>query len=153
MDIGQVSNRFIAIVTAGKNKRFISTVAHKPLLALVGGTGFEPVTSTVWRWHSPAELTARYYIWSTRFFNSLPTLKNGSFFEGTLFKILVGSAVLLGASTAYIKLEADKKFDEYLITGDQKLLDQTNRLDVISGITFVATQINFGFILYLFLTD
>ncbi len=76
-----------------------------------------------------------------------------SFFEGTLFKVLVGSAVLLGASTAYIKLEADKKFEEYLITGDKKLLDQTNRLDVISGVTFVAMQINFGFIMYLFLTD
>jgi len=79
--------------------------------------------------------------------------KKESFFEGTLFKVLVGSAVLLGASTAYIKLEADKKFDEYLITGDKKLLDQTNRLDVVSGVTFVAMQINFGFILYLFLID
>ncbi|RKY94468.1 MAG: hypothetical protein DRQ01_02275 [Ignavibacteriae bacterium] len=76
-----------------------------------------------------------------------------SFFEGTLFKVLVGSAVLLGASAAYFKLEADKKFDEYLITGDKKLLDQTNRFDVISGVTFVAMQINFGFIMYLFLID
>jgi hypothetical protein len=76
-----------------------------------------------------------------------------SFFEGTLFKILVGSAVLLGASTAYFKLEADKKFDEYIITGDRKLLDQTNRFDVISGVTFVAMQINFAFIIYSFLTD
>lgn len=76
-----------------------------------------------------------------------------SFFEGTLFKVLVGSAVLLGASTAYIKLEADKKFDEYLITGDQALLDKTNQFDVISGVTFVAMQINFGLIIYLFLTD
>ena len=76
-----------------------------------------------------------------------------SFFKGTLFKILVGSAILLGASTAYFKLEADKKFDEYLITGDEELLNQTNRLDVISGITFVAMQINFAFIMYLFLTD
>ena len=76
-----------------------------------------------------------------------------SFFEGTLFKVLVGSAVLLGASAAYFKLEADKKFDEYLITGDKKLLDQTNRFDVISGVTFAAMQINFGFIMYLFLTD
>jgi len=76
-----------------------------------------------------------------------------SFFEGTLFKVLIGSAILLGASTAYFKLEADKKFDEYLITGDKKLLDQTNRFDAISGTTFVAMQINFGFILYLFLTD
>ncbi|MEE9448420.1 MAG: hypothetical protein V3V72_00090 [Ignavibacteriaceae bacterium] len=79
--------------------------------------------------------------------------KKESFFEGTLFKLLVGSAVLLGASTAYFKLEADKKFEEYLITGDKDLLDQTNRLDVISGVTFVAMQINFGFIMYLFLTD
>ena len=79
--------------------------------------------------------------------------KKESFFEGTLFKVLVGSAVLLGASTAYFKLEADKKFDEYVITGDRKLLDQTNRFDVISGVTFVAMQINFGFIIYLFLTD
>ncbi len=79
--------------------------------------------------------------------------KKESFFEGTLFKVLLGSAVLLGASTAYFKLEADKKFDEYLITGDKKLLDQTNRFDVISGVTFVAMQINFGFIMYLFLTD
>ncbi|MBT8387314.1 MAG: hypothetical protein KJO12_07865 [Ignavibacteria bacterium] len=79
--------------------------------------------------------------------------KKESFFEGTLFKVLVGSAVLLGASTAYFKLEADKKFDEYIITGDRKLLDQTNRFDVISGVTFVAMQINFGFIIYSFLTD
>ena len=79
--------------------------------------------------------------------------KKESFFEGTLFKLLVGSVVLLGASTAYIKLEADKKFEEYLITSDEELLDQTNRLDVISGVTFVAMQINFGFIMYLFLTD
>ena len=76
-----------------------------------------------------------------------------SFFRGTLFKVLVGSAIMLGASTAYFKLEADKKFDEYLITGDEELLNQTNRLDVISGVTFVAMQINFAFIMYLFLTD
>ncbi len=76
-----------------------------------------------------------------------------SFFDGTLFKLLIGSAVLLGASTAYVKLEADKKFDEYLITGEQVTLDKTNRLDLISGVTFVALQINFGLIIYLFLTD
>ena len=79
--------------------------------------------------------------------------KKESFFEGTMFKVLVGSAVLLGASTAYFKLEADKKFDEYIITRDRELLDQTNRFDVISGVSFVAMQINFGFIIYLFLTD
>ena len=79
--------------------------------------------------------------------------KGESFYETTLFKVLVGTAIAFGASTAYYKLEADKKFDEYQITGNQDLLDQTDRYDVISGVTFVAMQINFGLILYLFLAD
>jgi hypothetical protein len=79
--------------------------------------------------------------------------KGKSFYETTLFKVLVGTAIALGATTAYYKLEADKKFDEYQITGDPELLDQTNQYDVISGVTFVVMQINFGLILYLFLSD
>jgi hypothetical protein len=80
-------------------------------------------------------------------------LKGESFHESTLFKLLVGAAVALGATTAYYKLEADKKFDEYQITGDPAALEQTDKYDLISGITFVALQIDFGLILYLFLTD
>lgn len=75
------------------------------------------------------------------------------FYETTWFKVLVSTAIALGATTAYYKLEADKKFDEYQITGDPALLDQTDKYDVISGVTFVALQINFGLILYLFLAD
>ena len=77
----------------------------------------------------------------------------GNFFDKTLFKILVGSMLALGAATAYFKLEADKKFDEYQITGENELLTQTNRLDEISGVTFVAMQINFGLIVYFFLVE
>ncbi|MBT8391742.1 MAG: hypothetical protein HKO83_03205 [Ignavibacteriaceae bacterium] len=76
-----------------------------------------------------------------------------SFYESTIFKILIGTAIALGASTAYFKLEADKRFDEYKVTGDPELLSQTDRLDIISGATFVALQINFGLIIYLFLSD
>lgn len=78
---------------------------------------------------------------------------DGNFFDKTLFKILVGSMVTLGAATAYFKLKADNKFDEYQQSGDASLLDQTNRLDLVSGITFVALQINFGVIIYFFLVD
>ena len=77
----------------------------------------------------------------------------GNFFDKTLFKVLVGSMLALGAATAYFKLEADKKFDEYQITGENELLTQTNRLDEISGVTFVAMQINFGLIVYFFLVE
>lgn len=79
--------------------------------------------------------------------------KGESFYESTIFKVLVGTAVALGATTAYYKLEADKKFDEYQLTGDPDLLEQTDRYDIVSGVTFVALQINFGLILYLFLAD
>jgi hypothetical protein len=78
---------------------------------------------------------------------------DGNFFDKTLFKILMGTMVALGVTTAYLKLEADDKFAEYKITGDPALLEQTNRLDTLSAITFVALQINFGTIIYLFLVD
>lgn len=80
-------------------------------------------------------------------------VKGESFYESTLFKVLIGTAIALGATTAYYKLEADKNFDEYQVTGDPALLEQTDKYDLISGITFVALQIDFGLILYLFLTD
>lgn len=78
---------------------------------------------------------------------------DGNFFDKTLFKVLLGTMVALGATTAYLKLKADDKFAEYKLTGDPALLEQTNKLDTLSAITFVALQINFGTIIYLFLVD
>lgn len=79
--------------------------------------------------------------------------KTTSFYESDLFKVLTGTLIALGATTAYYKLEADRTFDEYQITGDPALQEQTEKYDLISGVTFVALQINFGFILYFFLAD
>ncbi len=75
------------------------------------------------------------------------------FFKTPLFKILMGSLVVLGAATAYFKLKADDKFSQYQATGSRDLLNQTRRFDLISGITMGALQINLGFIIYYFLTD
>jgi len=85
--------------------------------------------------------------------NYVGEYNEGNFFDKTLFKILIGTMVALGVTTAYLKLEADDKFAEYKITGNQTLLDQTNRLDTLSAVTFVALQINFGAIIYFFLVD
>jgi len=79
--------------------------------------------------------------------------KREPFIESTLFKVLVGSALALGATAAYFKLEADKKFDKYIETRNRKYLDDTDRLDIYSGIAFGALQINFGALLYFFLTE
>ena len=76
-----------------------------------------------------------------------------SFFEKDIFKYLVGSIVVLGGTTAYFKLKADNKFEEYQVTGNQALRDEIDRYDLISGITFTALQINFGILIYYFLID
>ncbi|MFN3873250.1 MAG: PEGA domain-containing protein [Ignavibacterium sp.] len=80
-------------------------------------------------------------------------IKDEPFVNTTMFKILTGSAVALGAITAYFKLKADDKFDEYRFSGNRKYLDETNRYDTISGISLALFQINFGYIIYRFLAE
>ncbi len=79
--------------------------------------------------------------------------KKKPFIKSALFKVLVGSALALGATAAYLKLEADKKFDKYIETRNRNYLDETDRFDIYSGIAFTALQINFGALLYFFLTE
>jgi len=85
--------------------------------------------------------------------NSNGQEKEKSFFEKDIFKILTAGIVVLGGTTAYFKLKADKKFEEFEFSGNSKLLDETRKYDLISGITFSALQINFGLLLYYFLTE
>lgn len=80
-------------------------------------------------------------------------IKSEPFVNTTMFKVLTGSAIVLGAVTAYFKLKADDKFDEYRFSGDKKFLDDTNRYDTISGISLALFQINFGYIIYRFLAE
>ncbi len=81
-------------------------------------------------------------------------IKEGkSFFKKDLFKILVGSLLVLGGTTAYFKIKADNNFSKYQDTADNGYLTKTRRYDLISGITFGAVQINFGLIIYYFLFD
>lgn len=76
-----------------------------------------------------------------------------NFFETDIFKILTAGIIVLGATTAYFKLEADAKYDEYQHSGNSELLDDIRKYDLISAITFTALQINFGLLLYFFLSE
>lgn len=75
------------------------------------------------------------------------------FFDTAISKILVGSFIVLGATSAYFKVKADNRYDEYLKTGQRQLLDDTNRFDLISGISIAATQINLGVLIYFLLSE
>jgi len=79
--------------------------------------------------------------------------KKENFFSTTTFKILLGSAALLGGVTAYYKNKADKKYADYLITKNSSTLDEVDRLDLYSGVAFGLLQFNFGYLIYKFLTD
>lgn len=85
--------------------------------------------------------------------NYLGRVKQTSFSRTNLFKVLVGSAVALGATAAYFKLKADDNFDKYNSTNDKKYMDNTDRYDLISGVAFGVLQINFGVLIYYFLND
>lgn len=69
------------------------------------------------------------------------------------FKILIGTSTIFGAAAAFFKIKADKKYDEYLQTGDKGILREVNKLDLYSGIAFGMLQINFGYLIYKFLTE
>lgn len=76
-----------------------------------------------------------------------------SFYQTGAFRWLLAGIAVFGGTTAYFKLKADRKFDEYQETGNDEFLRQTRQLDLISGITMGALQINFGLLIYYILTD
>jgi hypothetical protein len=78
---------------------------------------------------------------------------DASFYESRVFGIFIAGAVALGGVTAYFKIKADKRFDDYQVTGNPKLLNDTRRFDLISNISFAALQVNLGFLIYYLLKD
>ncbi|MFC2135333.1 hypothetical protein ACFLR4_01960 [Bacteroidota bacterium] len=79
---------------------------------------------------------------------------NGSkFTETPWFEILIGTAVAFGATAAHFKIQADKKYDKYLETQNPAYLNETDNLDLYSGIAFGALQVNFGLLIYFLLSE
>jgi hypothetical protein len=79
--------------------------------------------------------------------------KNEIFSESDWFKVLMGTATVFGVVSAYFKIKADNRYDEYLKTKDPDKLNEVNRLDLYSGIAFGLLQVNFGYLIYKFLIE
>lgn len=75
------------------------------------------------------------------------------FSESKWFPLLIGSAVIFGGVSAYLKNQADKKYEDYLTSNNRNLLDETNRLDLTSGIALGAMELNIGYIIYKLLSE
>ena len=80
-------------------------------------------------------------------------VKDKLFFQSHLFKYLSGSLIVFGVSAAYLKIKADHRYDDYLLTRDNGVLQETRRLDTYSGVAFAVTQINLAALVYFFLAD
>ena len=79
--------------------------------------------------------------------------KGKSFVDTYWFEALIGSAVVLGVTAAYFKLEADNMYEDYLITRDPSELEKIDQYDAYSGAALGLLQINFGIIIFKLLTD
>lgn len=85
---------------------------------------------------------------------NLSTINNDyKFHESSLFKILTGCSIALGVISAYFKINADKKYDEYVSSNNPLTLKKVNEYDLISGISLGLLQINIGYMIYKFLSD
>ena len=74
-----------------------------------------------------------------------------NFTHSAEFKWLLAGVVAFGGAAAYLKIEADKRYDEYQETGEERFLDETRRYDVLSGISFGLLQLNFLYMVLSFL--
>ncbi|HUL45170.1 MAG TPA: hypothetical protein VLY03_12530 [Bacteroidota bacterium] len=84
----------------------------------------------------PAELHS-LYLTEDASGASLPVLLTG------------GATVLTGAVAAYFKIKSDSYYSDYRLSGDQGTLQTVHRYDLISGISFAATQAGLMALTYL----
>jgi len=65
-----------------------------------------------------------------------------------------GSTMIVsGVISAYLKDQANRKFDQFLVTRDPALLASTRRLDREAAASLIVTQISFALLSYLLLSE
>ncbi len=79
--------------------------------------------------------------------------KEQSFIEDNLFYVIIGSAIVLSGTAAYCKNQSDKNYKKYEKSGNSKYLAKSNNYDLYAGLAIGGLQINFGYMIYRFLTE
>ncbi|HEY6953043.1 MAG TPA: PEGA domain-containing protein [Bacteroidota bacterium] len=82
-------------------------------------------------------------------------LNNGEEENSRVWKSYAAGAtmILSGALSAYLKTHSDNEFDNYIATGDPQYLSTTRRLDKWAGVTLFISEISFGYLTYLLLSE
>lgn len=64
-----------------------------------------------------------------------------------------GTMILSGALSAYLKTNSDNKFSRYVANRDPNLLNKVHELDSWAGASLFITEVSFGVLIYLLLSD
>jgi hypothetical protein len=65
----------------------------------------------------------------------------------------VSTMIVSGVVSAYLKDQANRKFDRYVATRDPALLSSTRRLDREAAASLIVTQLSFALLTYLLLSE
>jgi len=86
-------------------------------------------------------------------FNIKVKKRDESFIEDDLFYVVIGTAIVLGGTAAYCKNQSDRYYKKFQQSGNSKYLTKSNNYDLYAGMAIGGLQINFGYMLYRFLTE
>jgi len=64
-----------------------------------------------------------------------------------------GSAIIFGVNAAWLKLKADKYYNEYKLNGDSNVLKRMKKYDRLSAVSLVACQLSSIMLTYLLLNN
>ncbi|HEV8537824.1 MAG TPA: PEGA domain-containing protein [Bacteroidota bacterium] len=66
--------------------------------------------------------------------------------------LATGTAIFSGALAAYFKIKADGYYNDYKKSGDTGALDRVRRLDTLSGVTLLTSEVSLFVLSYLLLS-
>ena len=79
-------------------------------------------------------------------------LRNDQENNSTPIYLSSGTAIASGVAAAYLKIRADKYYQDYRQTGDNGTLKRVRKLDIASGISLAISEISIFTLCYLFLS-
>lgn len=79
-------------------------------------------------------------------------LRNGQENNSTPIYLSTGTAIASGVAAAYLKIRADKYYQDYRQTGNNGTLKRVRKLDIASGISLAVSEISIFTLCYLFLS-
>jgi hypothetical protein len=83
--------------------------------------------------------------------HALLKLENGP--NTTPLYIAGAATVLSGTAAAYLKIQADNRYQRYLATNDPAILSKTRSLDTAAAAALIATQVSVALLAYFLLNE